>query len=324
MVEDPQSELLAELQAVAGPTARERSDFTIALGGVAFTVEHDGGTHARITLSASFDAVAREDHPSIVARTAASGYRGAPGRLASPRPLRIELRPENGGDRRAKERGDAIEWQSGDERFDRGVYVSTPLNDRAVLSAVLGPEVRQATCALFALGFREVWIDEDGRVRATIREFARGPGARRGERGRPAAEAFALLLANLPRVEASGEGHPKPPLARWTSVLAAIAFAGAFGNVFLLWALIAPLRALFGPEAAEPPTWQWVLIAIVSIIAAALFARPYHRAVLSRSAGSSQAHTNARKAGWAALGGSFVLAFAALVTALVVLRAAAS
>lgn len=224
MGDDPESDLVRELRALAGATS-DLGTFGLEIDGVRMLVEYTGGSSSRLRLSAKYDAVA---HAPLT-----GGYRGG-GSLSAIRPMAITLRPEQDAHRAAKAEGIDVEHQTGDRAFDHAVYVDTP-TPSDVLSVVLAPDVRAAVLTLFALEFTFVEIDDrEGRVLAEIIAFAslrerQGPG-------RAAAVAFAQLARSLPPVARAPGAHPPPVLHRaqivWT-VLAAIAFFGGAPAYFV-------------------------------------------------------------------------------------------
>src|SRR5262249_43060405 len=142
MNEDAETTLVRELRALANAT-NDSARFVVHHGVHAIEVSYTGGSSASLSFSASYDRSARVDHPALLTRAQPRTYREpARGPLVAARPLAIELRREDLGDVVAKNKGLSVEWQSGDEAFDRAVYVGTPTTDAEVLAAVLGAEVR--------------------------------------------------------------------------------------------------------------------------------------------------------------------------------------
>jgi hypothetical protein len=164
-------------------------------------------------LRARYDDVARADHEAVTGRATAT-YRGtARGALVAIRPLAVTLRKELRADVKAKAEAFNVEYQTGDEAFDREVYVDTPTTDERILAAVLGPAVRGGVLELLALGFTSVMIDERGAVEAHLSEFVRRESA--SDRADRAVAAFARVLSDLPRITASGAQHAEVPF--WAS-----------------------------------------------------------------------------------------------------------
>ena len=173
----------------------------------------------------------------------------------------------------AKRRGLSVEWQSGDAPFDKAVYVSSPLEDAEVLSAVLGEEVRRGVLELLSLGFRRVLIDEDGRISAFLSEFAVPAAASTQGRGRAVVDAFARILSNIPAIEPASHTHPALPLAGWTRALKVIGILAWATNVGFVGGLVLGLRALLGASEELPTTLQLTLTIAVSIVLGADFKR---------------------------------------------------
>jgi hypothetical protein len=227
--------------------------------------------------------------------------------------MNIELRPENTMDVGAKRRGLSVEWQSGDSAFDQSVYVSSPLQDADVLSAVLGEEVRSGVIELLALGFRRVLIDEDGRISASLTEFAVPAAAAKQGRGPAAALAFSKVLSNIPIVEHAPGAHLALPLSGWTRTLKVIGILGWATNVGFVGGLVVGLRALFGASEELPTTLQLTLSIAFAIVFGVLGARTYCRILEQRLRGRSDAHTQLLGAQFSAFGGFSVLSLVLLL-----------
>jgi hypothetical protein len=306
MSDDPESVLVAELRALAPAPPEGGGDFTVPMRDVKVRVRYVSGSSSSLTLSVVYDVAS--------ARFAGTGggYRGGAARsLVATRPLGIHLRREKDEDVDAKRRGIADEWQSGDPAFDRRVYVETPTTDPAVLGAVVNSEVRQATLALFDLGFQQVEIDTDGSVHARMDEFSRAGGPREG-RGRPAVEAFALLASNLPPVKHSGAAHAPVPFQTMTHLLLAYGGLGWLTNIGYGGAVIIGFQTLFPPRpgATEHPNDLELTVAIAIGIAVGLVASSaYAELVHSRARGRSDAVRVILRARVAAFAGVSVFAF---------------
>jgi hypothetical protein len=208
-MDNPESELIAELRALAAVGNVDR--FVLEGAPHPIEVSYSSGSSSSLTFVARYDAVARRDHEAILHPGGTGAYRrsGRADSIIAVRPLAITLRNETSGDVGAKQEGINVEYQTGDEKFDRHVYIETPTTDAYVLGAVLGPRVRQGVLALLVLGFSSVKIDVDGRVEAFLCQFT--SASPRPGRGKSAVEAFALVLSDLPAISASGGAHVLPP-----------------------------------------------------------------------------------------------------------------
>ncbi|MBI2395085.1 MAG: hypothetical protein HYV09_36280 [Deltaproteobacteria bacterium] len=312
MSDDPESALVAELRGLAGPTAANADSFVIARAHLRIDVIYTGGSSSSVTLKATYDHVAKPVSP-------AEGYRDV-GLLRAPRPMHITLRPEDAGDVAAKRERLSVEWQTGDEEFDRRVYVDSDTTDRAVLSAVLNAEVRAATLALMDLGFKTVIIDDGGQVIARVVEFVqRVP---RANRGRLAVDAFARLLGNLPAVTHVETARPAVPLLGWTRLLGAIGAIGWGLNVGYVGLVLMAFHAVSGRASREPEppgTLATIAVIAVAIVAGVIAAKVYGSLVRERVRGRSNAHQLAFTATLCAFGGASVLTFTAMFVAVMAL-----
>jgi hypothetical protein len=304
---DDESALVQELRSLARPPT-DKSDFVVRSRGYPIDVSYSGGSSSSLSLRARYDAVARADHPALVARAESRGYRDRVSTpLAAARPLDIELRPENVADVAAKAEGLNVEWQSGDAAFDDAVYVSTPTANVEVLAAVLGADVRQAVLDLFALGFRLVCIDEKGEVRASVVEFtSREPREGRGAR---AIDAFARILANLPVIAASGEVAPPAPFAGLTLLLQIIGVLGWAVNVGYVGIVHATVCELRGKPDADVSVLGVVLAIFAGLVAGGFGGKAYGNLVRARVRGTSLAASRVTRAQIAAFGGGSVIVF---------------
>ncbi len=231
-VGSPETELVAELRALA--RAGDENDFVVERGPYRIAVHYSSGSSSSLTFRARYDDVARADHDAILHAGGPGAYRrsGRASAIIAVRPLAVTLRSETRSDVDAKLGGINVEYQTGDDAFDRNVYVSTPTTDEQVLGAVLGPKVRQGVLALLVLGFRHLKIDEDGAVEAFLSEFTQRQS--RPGRGQNAIEAFALVLSDLPDlpvISASGGAHPEPPVWARAAPLWLVAIAAGLAGL---------------------------------------------------------------------------------------------
>lgn len=305
--------------AVAGGTAKRgsgfiSSGFIVRHGGYAIRVEHNAGSSKDVSLHAVYDVVTSAYQASKRARPSGAGRP-----LVAPRPLAIELGVEDEGHVAAKAKGLNVEWQSGDEAFDRTVYVDTPTTDPAVLAAVIGPEVRYAVRVLLGLGFRTVSIDDGtGAVNAYLTEFT-SLNPPRPNRGADSLSAFAQILAHLPEVTSSGPTKRKTPL--WGATLfLAIAGGGGWGaNYFYLEGILAVTKAVFDVKkrAASLAWWEIAMAVAVAVVAGIVGSFLHGRLVAAFARGTSSAHQQVQYARAAAFFGTSAMAFAGAVIAIV-------
>lgn len=242
------------------------------------------------------------------------------------RPLAIQLSAEGGGHVRAKREGLAIEWQSGDAEFDDQVYVQSPTTDPVVLAAVLSPRVQAATCSLLDLGFESVSIDDDGKTdrerkvvaRALTNAFVRGGDGSGYERARAAVESFIALAESLPPLITLPGSHPRPPLARLTSVLRVVGIVGWLFNYPLAAITYGGLSQLMGVPEHDVPTYVVVLALTVGLASGFFAAVRYGSLVAERARGRSDVLDLKVRASIAAFGSASVLAtYAAMVVELI-------
>lgn len=211
---DSETALVQELRALAGVS--EGQEFDLVHEGVRMRVAYSGGSSSHLSLSAPYDSVAQ--------RGPSAGYRGH-GAVAAIRPMRVALQPEHRSHREGKESGMDVEYQTGDPEFDAAVYVDTRTLPE-VLAEILTPEARRAVLDLFAIEFTTIVIDDlTGRLYANLVAFASLTPA--SSPGRRAADAFARLARQMPRVVAIPGRHAPHPLRDGTlavAILAVLAF----------------------------------------------------------------------------------------------------
>jgi hypothetical protein len=245
-------------------------------------------------------------------------YRETEG-VPAPRPLDIVLTREDAADRAAKAEGLAVEWQSGDATFDDQVYVRTPTRDPGVLAAVLGPEARAATLALFDQGFESVEIDVDGYVQATLPASALvRPGA--PDRAEVVVDLFGRLISRLPMLASTGPARGRAPYASTTQLLMLVGAAGWLLNVGWLGIVILLVSKMVGRHVEPGPSAALVCVGF-GVFVGVLGFRFYGDVVADAARGRSDAHRVAAQARWSAFAGGSVLAFtASLVLALLASR----
>lgn len=257
-----------------------------------------------VGLRALYDAVSRDT----------SGDRGGK-LLRAPRPLGIALTREDEGDRAAKRQGLSVEWQSGDEPFDRVVYVDAPPEVTPVLPFVLGPEARGAILELLDLGVHSVDVDVGDYVEARLSRP--GPAPDLAPR---AVEAFTRLCDHLPRVRHDPSSRVAKPLRVPTLVLAAIGVVGWGANVGYVGIVGAGARAAFGrhdDERLELSALHFALLVAFGVVSGLAGASLYGAALRRRAKGRSDAHRLVARAQLSAFGGFSVLAFTAALFAAV-------
>ncbi|HEY2367003.1 MAG TPA: hypothetical protein VGH87_11490 [Polyangiaceae bacterium] len=200
---DVEADLVIGLRSLANVEDGSQS-FSITRDGVRIDVEYVGGSSSRLTLSADYDAAARRTTPGEAPYRKSARDR----RLRGIRPMAITLREESVGDRSAKDEGLSREHQTGDQRFDEGVYVDSPTIDADLLNGVLGERVRDAARDLLFLGFEPIVIDDaGGNVTAQTSRFMKLANVD-GAPERVIAS-FAALLSGLPPVARADGEHPR-------------------------------------------------------------------------------------------------------------------
>jgi hypothetical protein len=252
---------------------------------------------------------------------ARGGYRDAASAsalLVATRPLKIVLRLENAADAAAKDQGVVGEWQSGDRKFDDAIYVSSPKHESDLLAHVLNQEVRAGAFELLVnLGFSSIEFDDaNGHVSATTAVGVRSGGTEdKDDRIARVLEAFERILANLPKVTASGKKHAGRPLAGWTLLLTIIGGGGWLCSIPFVSLLTKALREVRdGPEIARSTDEGVAFVAIVVAIVVGVIgglggASLYGRIIEARVRGTSEAHSEIGSAKIRAFGGFSVIAF---------------
>lgn len=234
-VSDDESLLVAHLRRMS--REKEGTSFTIARGAQTFSVSYSGGSSSSLTFTCSYDTAAKRlAKPGSPTQPYRASQAGGP--LTTIRPMMIALRTESVSDVAAKESGVNREHQTGDARFDSDVYVDTATED-AILSHVLGEEVRRAVLGLFAAEMRTITIDDAaGNVTAYTSDFVTRDGEsgvlRRAE---AMVSSFAAMLDGLPIICATGEVRELPPLTllnRGGGVLAVVAGLGMIPGYFAM------------------------------------------------------------------------------------------
>jgi hypothetical protein len=205
--------------------AKDESTFLITHDGVAIKVYYSGGSSSSLTFTTSYDSHAKGELQT--SRAGGSYRQGAvPESRSAIRPMQIVLRHENISDLQAKEGGINREHQTGDDEFDREVYIDSPTVDEDVLQAVLGDDVRAAVLALFRVGVRRITVDDArGNVEGYLHEFTRAQED--PDRANVMVSSFSKLALAFPPLRASGGTHAETPyrtLVRVGGVLAGVLF----------------------------------------------------------------------------------------------------
>lgn len=295
----------------AGSGVRE---FRVTVGAVTVSVriaEDNDGDPTWLVLSCRYDRFAGGAGVS-----AAGALDGA--RLQAVRPMAVRLTREEGSDAESKRDGLVWEWQSGDEDFDRRVFVNSPTTDEHVLGAVLHAEARVQVLALLSLGFEAIELDNaDGEVcaRMSASKMAELRGARAHATAADAVQAFAKLASGLPRVAATGGVHPPVPFARETGCLRAIAWAGFLLNVPLLAGVAWCVERLVGRPAVERElSFPMVALGLgLALVGGGVVRGLYVPLVTHAVRGRSDALEVRERASFAAFGAGFVMTLIAAV-----------
>lgn len=206
----------------------------------------------------------------------------------------VVLRAETSDDVHGKDRGIAVEAQTGDAAFDARVYVETDLAPEAVLP-MLSPEVRAATLALLDMG-SDVVAWRKGDVVVHLDEGARGEAVY-APAVLDALLRHALVLAGAPPAAAREASPAARAAERFSSVMVLAAVAG-----FVLM-IVALVR--YPPVQVAPV----VVAAVAGFLGALLFpvvAKRYTR-------GAARSHTSYALSVGAALVALPTLAVALLV-----------
>lgn len=280
MSDNPETELVAELRALAG--APETDRFVVAEGDLAVEVRYSGGSSASLSLRVSYDRAAR------AATREVDGYRHG-GPVVAIRPMDICVRPETADDVAHKEDGVDVEHQTGDRAFDDAVYIDAPSADP--LRHVLSEEARAAILELFALAFTSVAIDDaEGNVVATIVSFTTLPTPNATERpGARALGAFARLARALPVVTRAAGEHAVDPLRTPSIVLWTVAVVSFFGSPMLYFGVLA--RDICHEDQPLAEALQCVVPGVVGVVvglvATAIVGAFVYRALAARFRGTS-------------------------------------
>lgn len=288
------SDFVRGLRALGPPGAG--SDFVVTHRGVPIRVRAFDGSAEHMVLETPYLGAPREH---------ALDYRSAAGALLAPRPMDIVLRRESAEDVRGKERGVAIEVQTGDPDFDARVYVDSPSRhdvSRAVLAAA---PLRAAVRALLDARAGPLTIDTmDAAISLRLDTFG----------GLPAdvgwtLEHFATIATSVPEVRASSEARPASSWLGVQLLLGAAAILGILPTLLVVFTVL-PARCYVTDDegtaiacsvagCCEPAGYGLAVGLAVGLVAAAV---AWHRI-----RGTSNAHT-ARP--WIA---SFVVALVAEV-----------
>lgn len=212
-----ETEYVDALRRLAGSPGNQ---FPLQHGGLRFEARYVGGSSSHLLLSTPY--VGRRT-------TAADHYRGERQALIATRPLCITLRRENAHDRRAKDRGVAVEAQTGDPELDAEVYIDSPSRPDVALRVLASPALRTAVRELIRVDAAPLDLDHDGTIRVRITSFDRLPDDPRWILDR-----LATIAREVPAVDPSGDEHPRDRWRELQHVLGAL----AIGLLFLVPAVI--------------------------------------------------------------------------------------
>ncbi len=215
---DPESELVGEFRRLAGASlAADSRLFEFHIQGVPVSVLHQPGTASALHFSARYPDPSTPGAPQSLVPTP---YQQAPLTI---RPMAIQLRPETEEDRKAKQQGVVLEFQTGDAPFDQEVFIDTISPAPTIAHVLASPALRAAVRVLFAEGFSRVLIDdENGCITAYFSAFPT-MHKRPGQASRML-EAFVNIARYAPYVQRSAEKHPTDTQLVW--LIAGTAMAG--------------------------------------------------------------------------------------------------
>jgi hypothetical protein len=235
--DNPESDLVRALREIAS-AKNDESQFAIKRGEVVVQVSYSGGSSSSLTLCASYDKFAKRHAMGDPREGGTYRQSAVPRIISATRPMLITLRPEGLGDREAKQQGLNQEHQTGDEDFDRGVYIDSPTTDHDVLQAVLNEDVRVAVKTLFALGLRRITIDDAKKnVEAYLSEFA--TAKEEPDRAEKMLEAFSRMIVAMPPIRDGGGVHEPAPFGCLTAVGGFLAGIFFFAAIPLMFAIAA-------------------------------------------------------------------------------------
>jgi len=285
---DVEADLLIGLRALAKiPDGRQ--SFTFQHDAMRIEVDYVGGSSSRLTLTSRYDLVAWKPVPK------AAAYRksATDGTLHGIRPMLVTLREESADDREAKAGGLSREHQTGDEEFDRAIYIDSPTTSAELLGGVLSEGVRAAVLELFALGFEPIVIDDaQGDVTATVSRFGKLAVEQAAER---VIEAFTKMLSNLPPVAPVAGEHPKRSVApKVLAIMGAISLV--VGAPLVIFGVASAYDCTEGSADGEGTSLKDgcggpALVALLgSLVAGFLVMLVIRRAARSRVAGHSDSH----------------------------------
>ena len=235
MSDSPESDLVRALREIASAKTDE-SSFAVKRGDVVVQVSYSGGSSSSLTLFASYDTFAKRHATGDPREGGTYRQTAVPRVLSATRPMLITLRPEGSDDRQAKQQGLNKEHQTGDEDFDRAVYIDSPTTDHELLQAVLNEDVRGAVKTLFALGLRRITIDDPKKcVEAYLNEFA--TAKEDPDRAEKMLQAFSTMISSMPPIRDAGTVHAPAPFGCLTGVggfLAGVLFFAAIPLMFAM------------------------------------------------------------------------------------------
>jgi hypothetical protein len=308
------------------PPSRPHASFSVRHRERSIRVSFNTDKNHRITaltLNVGYDASAAAANVNRIGE-ARGGYRDpASAPLVATRPLSIILRPENAADTAAKREGVASEWASGDRQFDDAIYVSSPKHESDLFAHVLNQDVRAGAVELLMnLGFESIEIDDANGHVSTKTSVGVRPGGEedkkreedKDDRSARVLEAFERIVANLPKVTASGKKHAGRPLAGCSWILLVIGAGGWLGSIPFFSAFTKLLRQVRDggkfSSSQYDLAWLAILVAfVVAIISGIAGAKFYGRIIEARVRGTSEAHTEISSAKTRAFLGFSVIAF---------------
>lgn len=206
---DPESELVGQFRSLAGASPGTGTQvFEFRIQGVHIHVLHQPGSSSSLYLSAFYPDPGK---PTASIPRASPPIQSAPMAI---RPMSILLRPETEGDREAKQRGVAVETQSGDPHFDAQVFIDTRTPAQTIAYVLSSPYLRAGIQSLLADGCSHIVLDDEReRITAHLQTFTdlqQRPG-----RAQRMLDALVNVALHAPYIQRSSKKHPPDTLFRW-------------------------------------------------------------------------------------------------------------